>query len=233
MPDNVKTTRYQKLLEQIRAAYVSAQTGALRPSVWKREGASSYTVKREQSTSERGRPMPDKPLHALERIQLKPRTTVKRFAVDLKARIERVAISFEHPGQDGYVTGVRYVLGVIDAALSDYDVRDPGDVPGTADVNSRLAAAAPTELLSPRELARLLEAERAKVAALHVAYRKRGAMLERSIAMLRESHKDLCAAQMAFGGYAGHGSNLISGATADIGKFLESLDAKEEPPDAG
>jgi hypothetical protein len=40
--------RYQELLGQIRQAYASVQAGALRPSLWKREGASSYTVKREQ-----------------------------------------------------------------------------------------------------------------------------------------------------------------------------------------
>jgi hypothetical protein len=74
-------------------------------------------------------PDPDaqKPKSALERIQLKPRTTVKRFASDLKARIERAAVAFNQPGQGDLVAGMRYVLGIVDAALSDYDVRDPGD----------------------------------------------------------------------------------------------------------
>ena len=63
--------------------------------------------------------------HPLESIQLKPRTTVARFASSLKSRIERAAIAFEQPGQDGMVAGMRYVLGIIDAALSDYDVRAP------------------------------------------------------------------------------------------------------------
>jgi hypothetical protein len=53
-------------------------------------------------------------------------TTVKRFAADLKARIERAAVAFDQPGQAERVTGMRYVLGIVDAALSDYDVRDPG-----------------------------------------------------------------------------------------------------------
>lgn len=65
--------------------------------------------------------------HLLEQIELKPRTTVKRFAADLKARIERAAVAFDQPGQDERVVGMRYVLGIVDAALSDYDVRDPGD----------------------------------------------------------------------------------------------------------
>jgi hypothetical protein len=66
--------------------------------------------------------------HPLESIKLKPRTTTKRFAADLKARIERAAVGFDQPGQDEYVSGMRYVLGIVDAALSDYDVRDPGDM---------------------------------------------------------------------------------------------------------
>jgi hypothetical protein len=66
--------------------------------------------------------------HPLERLHLKPRTTVKRFAADLKTRIERAAVGFDQPGQDEYVSGVRYALGIVDAALSDYDVRDPGDM---------------------------------------------------------------------------------------------------------
>jgi hypothetical protein len=67
-------------------------------------------------------------LHPLEQIELKPRTTVKRFAADLKARIERAEACFDHPGQEQRVAGMRYVLGIVDAALSDYDVRDPGDM---------------------------------------------------------------------------------------------------------
>lgn len=78
---------------------------------------------RSKSDPERGRRM-------LESIKLKPRTTVKRFAWDLKARIERAAAGFDLPGQEGYVAGMRYVLGIVDAALSDYDVRDPGDMKG-------------------------------------------------------------------------------------------------------
>ena len=35
----------------------------------------------------------------LEDLQPKPRTTVKRFALDLKARIERAAVAFDQPGQ--------------------------------------------------------------------------------------------------------------------------------------
>ena len=61
----------------------------------------------------------------LEELQPKPRTTVKRFALDLKARIERAAVAFDQPGQAERVAGMRYVLGIVDAALSDYDVRDP------------------------------------------------------------------------------------------------------------
>ena len=64
----------------------------------------------------------------VEDIKLKPRTTVKRFALDLKARIERAAVAFDHPGQHERVAGMRYILGVVDAALSDYDVRDPVDM---------------------------------------------------------------------------------------------------------
>lgn len=63
----------------------------------------------------------------LEDLQPKPRTTVKRFALDLKARIERAAVAFDQPGQGERVAGMRYVLGIVDAALSDYDVRDPED----------------------------------------------------------------------------------------------------------
>lgn len=62
------------------------------------------------------------PKHPLEQLKPKSRTTVKRFAADLKARIARAAKSF-----DDAALGVRYVLGIVDAALSDYDVRDPGD----------------------------------------------------------------------------------------------------------
>ena len=67
--------------------------------------------------------------HPLERIELKPRTTAKRFARDLKSRIERAAVAVDLPGQEGFASGMRYVLGIVDAALSDYDVRDPGDTP--------------------------------------------------------------------------------------------------------
>ena len=67
-------------------------------------------------------------LAALESIQPKPRTTVKHFAADLKERIERAAVAFDHPGQEFLTSGMRYVLGIVDAALSDYDVREPGDV---------------------------------------------------------------------------------------------------------
>jgi hypothetical protein len=66
--------------------------------------------------------------HPLEDLQPKPRTTVARFAADLKARIERAAVAFDQPGQAECVAGIRYVLGIVDAALSDYDVRDPGDM---------------------------------------------------------------------------------------------------------
>ncbi len=68
------------------------------------------------------------PRHPLESIKLKPRTTTKRFAADLKARIERAAVAFDQPDQGDLVFGMRYVLGIVDAALSDYDVRDPGDM---------------------------------------------------------------------------------------------------------
>jgi len=63
----------------------------------------------------------DSSKHPLEQLQPKPRTTVKRFAADLKARIERAAVAFDQPGQDERVAGMRYVLGIVDAALSDYD----------------------------------------------------------------------------------------------------------------
>jgi hypothetical protein len=68
------------------------------------------------------------PRHVLERIKLKPRTTVKRFSLDLKARIERAARAFDDGGSEYAAVGARYVLGIVDAALSDYDVRDPGDM---------------------------------------------------------------------------------------------------------
>ena len=62
----------------------------------------------------------------------KPRTTVKRFAADLKARIERAAVSFAAggfitPASIDCASGLRHAIGVVDAALSDYDVRDPED----------------------------------------------------------------------------------------------------------
>ena len=60
----------------------------------------------------------------LESLQPKPRTTPKKFARDLKERIARVASCFE---DEHTAMGVRYVLGIVDAALSDYDVRDPED----------------------------------------------------------------------------------------------------------
>lgn len=66
--------------------------------------------------------------HPLESIKLKPRTTVKQFAADLKERIERAAVAFDQPGQAERVAGMRYVKGIVDAALSDYDVRDTGDM---------------------------------------------------------------------------------------------------------
>jgi hypothetical protein len=74
-------------------------------------------------------PKPETPpsKHALETLQPKPRTTVKLFASELKCRIERAARAFDQPGQDERVAGMRYVLGIVDAALSDFDVRDPGD----------------------------------------------------------------------------------------------------------
>jgi hypothetical protein len=65
------------------------------------------------------------PRKVLANIKLKPRTTVKRFAADLKTRIERAAVAFENEHAQ---VGVRYILGIVDAALSDYDVRDPGDM---------------------------------------------------------------------------------------------------------
>ena len=37
---------YKSVLGEIRQAYVRLQSGALRTTVWKREGASSYTVQR-------------------------------------------------------------------------------------------------------------------------------------------------------------------------------------------
>jgi hypothetical protein len=64
-------------------------------------------------------------VHPLEEIQLKPRTTVARFAADLKVRIKRAAVAFDQPDQAAMVAGMQYVLGIVDAALSDYDVRDP------------------------------------------------------------------------------------------------------------
>ena len=62
----------------------------------------------------------------------KPRTTVKRFAADLKARIERAAVSFAAggfitPASIDCASGLSHAIGVVDAALSDYDVRDPED----------------------------------------------------------------------------------------------------------
>jgi hypothetical protein len=66
----------------------------------------------------------------LEAIQPKPRTTVKRFAADLKERIERAAVAFDQPNQSDLVAGIRYVKGIVDAALSDYDVREPEDMKG-------------------------------------------------------------------------------------------------------
>ncbi len=41
------------------------------------------------------------------------------------------AVAFDLPGQEGLVAGLRYALGIVDAALSDYDVRDPQDYPKT------------------------------------------------------------------------------------------------------
>lgn len=62
------------------------------------------------------------PVHEGDHGRAKPTTTVPRFAVDLKARIERAAVAFDQPGQKMMVDGMRYVLGIVDAALSDYDV---------------------------------------------------------------------------------------------------------------
>lgn len=64
---------------------------------------------------------------ALLRSMSKPRTTVKRFALELKLRISRVEKAFDQPGQEGHVTGARHIQGVVDALLSDYDTRDPED----------------------------------------------------------------------------------------------------------
>lgn len=65
--------------------------------------------------------------HPLAKLKPKPRTTVKRFAADLKERIGRAAKAFDDGGSGDAAMGARYVLGIVDAALSDYDVRDPGD----------------------------------------------------------------------------------------------------------
>ncbi len=73
---------------------------------------------------------PQEPKHSTEdmlRSLAKPRTTVKRFASELKARIARVEAAFSKPGQEQWVDGAHYVQGVVDALLSDYDVRDPED----------------------------------------------------------------------------------------------------------
>ena len=62
----------------------------------------------------------------------KPRTTVKRFAADLKTRLERAAKCFDDgatttPNSADVASGLRHAIGVVEAALSDYDVRDPED----------------------------------------------------------------------------------------------------------
>jgi hypothetical protein len=63
----------------------------------------------------------------LEKLQPKPRTTVKRFAAELKTRISKVEAAFSRDGQEQFVSCVAYVKGIIDALCSDYDVRDPED----------------------------------------------------------------------------------------------------------
>jgi len=42
---------YRAVLGAIRSAYARLQSGALRPSVWKHEGASTYTVQRPRAIS--------------------------------------------------------------------------------------------------------------------------------------------------------------------------------------
>lgn len=69
---------------------------------------------------------------ALLRSAVKPRISAKHFALELNARIARVATAFDQPGQEGHATGARYILGVVDALLSDYDTRDMTDFTGNA-----------------------------------------------------------------------------------------------------
>lgn len=78
-----------------------------------------------------------KPEELLAANPPKSRTTVKRFALDLKARIASAAAAFRrghgaNPDIDdaAFAPGIEYVLGIVDAALSDYDVRDPEDYLG-------------------------------------------------------------------------------------------------------
>jgi len=55
----------------------------------------------------------------VERAYNPPATDVQRFAADLKERIERAAVAFDQPGQADMVAGLRYVKGIVDAAVSD------------------------------------------------------------------------------------------------------------------
>jgi len=48
------SAEYKVVLGQIREAYARVQSGGLRPSAWKREGASSYTVDRVKSKTTTG-----------------------------------------------------------------------------------------------------------------------------------------------------------------------------------
>lgn len=73
----------------------------------------------------RGRMTPGEELAAemmrldVERAYRKQPPTVASFAADLRVRIERAAVAFNQPGQSEYVAGLRYVLGIVDAALAD------------------------------------------------------------------------------------------------------------------
>jgi len=61
-------------------------------------------------------------------IPRKPRTTVKRFAAELKVRISKAVEAFDSPEEArAFVAGLDYVKGAIDTLLADYDVRDPED----------------------------------------------------------------------------------------------------------
>lgn len=50
----------------------------------------------------------------------RPPGEVERFAIDLKERIERAAVAFDQPGQSDMVAGLRYVKGIVDAAITDH-----------------------------------------------------------------------------------------------------------------